>query len=92
MLILQIVVKLLDLLDHVLITSFLPDSDNFSAFLISVNINKWSFPNRSGHYFFLLFIIKELVFLLFLVFLPFVETPHGVTGFLPPDVLPSPPP
>ena len=32
------------------------------------------------------------VFLLFLVFLPFVETPQGVTGSLPPDVLPSPPP
>ena len=28
----------------------------------------------------------------FLVFLPFVGTPHGVTGCRPPDVRPSPPP
>src|ERR687888_627714 len=36
--------------------------------------------------------IKSLVRLLRRVLYPFVGTPHGVTGWRPPDVLPSPPP
>src|SRR5215472_17827 len=36
--------------------------------------------------------INLLVRLLRRVLYPFVGTPHGVTGWRPPDVLPSPPP
>src|SRR5579859_2676009 len=46
-------------------------------------------------YFFRLWRLKRmnlLVDLLWRVFLPLVGLPHGVTGWRPPDVLPSPPP
>ena len=41
---------------------------------------------------YLFLIIKLSVLLFVLVLFPFVETPHGVTGWRPPEVLPSPPP
>ena len=43
-------------------------------------------------YYFLLLIINLSVLLFFLVLLPLVDTPQGVTGCRPPEVLPSPPP
>jgi hypothetical protein len=47
------------------------------------------------YYLFILFLrkaIKKLFFLFLRVFTPFVKKPCGVTGGLPTEALPSPPP
>src|SRR5262245_40988008 len=47
---------------------------------------------RSCHFYLRLFTMNLLVRLLFRVLAPLVGLPHGVTGCLPPEVFPSPPP
>ena len=68
---------------------------NFSIFLIKLGSTKGAFHidlDIDYFLFFLLEIIYLLVVLFFRVFSPFVDFPQGVTGLLPPDVFPSPPP
>ena len=80
--------------DHVLITSLRPDSRTTSAFFKRLTVNKRTFPNKRAisvsRYFFRRRRISLSVDLLDLVRLPLVGLPQGVTGWRPPELLPSP--
>src|SRR5262245_16424386 len=77
--------------DQVLITL-----RSFAAFIASTFFIRWSStkgPCLSVRaMYFLLWTIKRCVRLLFRVLAPLVGLPQGVTGWRPPEVLPSPPP
>src|SRR3954449_6942231 len=68
--------------------------------LEQIAVDERTFPNRTCHvrgpYFFLrtwrLATMNFWVRLLLRVFLPLVGLPHGVTGWRPPELRPSPPP
>src|SRR5512147_2635881 len=78
--------------DQVLMTLRSP-----AAFIASTFLARWSstngpfFSDRAMAYL-RLFTMKRSVRLLFRVLAPLVGLPHGVTGWRPPEVLPSPPP
>src|SRR5512143_1439531 len=78
--------------DQVLMTLRSP-----AAFIASTFLARWSstngpfFVDRAMAYF-RLFTMNPCVRLLFRVFAPLVGLPHGVTGWRPPEVRPSPPP
>src|ERR1700709_2823191 len=84
---------------QMLMTSWRPDARAASAFLSSEPSTNGPFQTErtmSGvPYFFRLWRLMRmnlLVDLLERVFLPLVGLPHGVTGWRPPEVRPSPPP
>src|SRR4249919_769024 len=69
--------------------------------LEQIAVDEWTLPNRTRHdevpaYFFFrawrLEMMNLVVDLFLRVFLPLVGKPHGVTGWRPPEVRPSPPP
>src|SRR3989441_1047086 len=71
------------------------------GFLQQIAVDKGTFPYRAGHALSPVLahrvdwrrrMISRSVALLCRVFLPLVGLPHGVTGWRPPEVLPSPPP
>src|SRR5512147_1334377 len=78
--------------DQVLMTLRSP-----AAFIASTFLARWSstngpfFSDRAMAYL-RLFTMKRSVRLLFRVLAPLVGLPHGVTGWRPPEVRPSPPP
>src|SRR5262245_21418922 len=84
-----------------------PDLDHLIAgrtargfrLLQQIAVDEWTLPDGTRHslrpYFFRawrLATINLCVDLLLRVFLPLVGLPHGVTGWRPPEVRPSPPP
>ena len=86
---------IVDFLDQVLMGATLDCPFNFSTFLSKLGSTNGPFHTDLDINYFLFFfleIINLFVLLFFLVFKPFADCPHGETGLLPPDVLPSPPP
>src|SRR5215469_16753088 len=82
-------------LDHFLASTF---ARGF-CFLEQIAVDKRAFPNRTGHIsypcVFLAWRERTMYFVVRLferVFAPLVGLPHGVTGWRPPLVRPSPPP
>src|SRR6195952_743139 len=84
---------------QILMTSWRPDARAASAFLSREPSTNGPFQTErtmSGvPYFFRLWRLRRMNLLVDLferVFLPLVGLPHGVTGWRPPEVRPSPPP
>ncbi len=92
---------MVDLRDHDLMTSLRPDSRLASAFLSRYPSTNGPFQIERAmmlsiplyySYFRRRIIWLVEAFFLLRVFLPFVFLPHGVHGWRPPEVRPSPPP
>src|SRR5512137_1292728 len=78
--------------DQVLMTLRSPAAFIASTFLIRWSSTNGPFFSDLAMAYFRLFTMNRSVRLLFRVLAPLVGFPHGVTGWRPPEVRPSPPP